>query len=94
VLETLPSATPAPPTATLKPFPQITYQYPGRTPTYTLLARQGESPDESPPKDGGISMHRVWRGLVRAAPLLFLGGLWIGLGLWFLISQILLHRTK
>jgi hypothetical protein len=39
-------------------------------------------------------MHRVWRGLVRAAPLLFLGGLWIGLGLWFLISQILLHRTK
>jgi len=94
LLATLPSATPAPPTATLKPFPQVTYQYPGRTPTYTLLARQAQSPVDDPPKGGGLSLRQIWRGLRSAAPWLILVGLWIGLALWFIVAQFLLRRIK
>lgn len=94
LLATLPSATPAPPTATLKPFPQVTYQYPGRTPTYTLLARQAQSPVDDPPKGGGLSLRQIWRGLRSAAPWLILAGLWIGLALWFIVAQFLLRRMK
>lgn len=75
-------------TVTLRPLPLVTYQYPQRTPTYVLLARQ----DQNGPAKGDGAL--PWMAWLRCGwPLLALALLWLGLVAWWLVAHaITRHR--
>ena len=79
-------------TATLAPLPVVTYQFPQRTSTAVLLAREFPGDDISKGASFGQSVRSFAHRLSRFTPLLILGALWLGLTVWFLIAQFLIHR--
>lgn len=86
-----PSATPTP---TYLPLPEVTFQYPESTPTFYLLSRQSPTESSGPPKGGGLLLRgRAWlRSIGRAAPIVLVAVLWIGLGVWFVLAQVWANR--
>ena len=71
-------------TATLLPLPSITFQYPEITATPRLLSsvRQPTSPDLSKTQP-----RTIWQVIIRFLPLAVLLVIWLGLIVWFILSQ-------
>lgn len=98
-METPPPTSEEPPvtptsTATYAPLPVVTYQFPQRTTTLSLMAREQPAISDKTPKASGIKplWLRFTRRIGPYAPLFFLGALWAGLALWFFIVYIMIER--
>lgn len=87
-----PTATPAGPTPTLLPLPSVTYQFPQVTPPGDLLLLAQPTAVEALPK--GQSPLAVRFGSGRGWLLGGLILLWVGLGVWFVVTQIITRRHK
>jgi hypothetical protein len=72
-------------TTTLIPLPAITYQFPSVTATDNLLAMEHQSDPLAISKRGAESW--VWERLARLWPLGLLLLIWLGLAVWFVLSQ-------
>jgi hypothetical protein len=71
-------------TATYKPLPLITYQYPQTTQTDALLKLEHQPDAPGITKAGANS---VWTKLARLWPLGLLLLVWLGLAIWFVFVQ-------
>jgi hypothetical protein len=76
-------------TATLIPFPSITYQFPQVTATAQLLSLERIPGAGGPPKDQRTT---GWKAVRFAWPLLLLVVVWLGLVAWFLAALMLIGR--
>lgn len=91
-----PEEAPATPTATATyaPLPVVTYQFPQRTTTLSILEREQPSISEKTPKSFGFRF--LWQRFTRRigpyAPLFFLGAIWAGLALWFFFAYVFIER--
>ena len=72
-------------TTTLIPLPAITYQFPSVTATDNLLAMEHQSDPPAISKRGAESW--AWDRLARLWPLGLLLLIWLGLAVWFVLSQ-------
>lgn len=72
-------------TTTLAPLPAITYQFPAVTATDNLLAMEHQPDAPAISKRGAESW--AWERLARFWPLGLLLLIWLGLAVWFVLSQ-------
>lgn len=71
-------------TATLIPFPTITFQYPQVTRTGSLAYAQHQPGSPDLPKE---RVSPVWGRLLRLWPVLLLALVWLVIAIWFVVAQ-------
>lgn len=76
-------------TATLLPFPTVTYIYPQQTVTGALLSAEHPPGVSGPPKDARPVGSKA---VLAAGLLILLLAVWAGLALWFLVAYIMMRR--